>query len=322
MALRDQDASEAARAANAQGVQLLLARQDRLAARCFLRALALAPGWDVARFHLAQALLADGALELGWLHYEARRTIPPLPEPVAPLPFPEWRGERLEGRRIIVVGEQGHGDQIMFARYLEPLSRLDAEVLFVCNPPVAPLFPGAVSGFSRRTDADFWVHLCSLPLRLGGPIPPPARISVPTAGGGGVGVVPDGSRLLANDENRSLRGADAERLLALGRDLRPEATGARDFLDTASIIAGLDVVISVDTAIAHLAASMGKPTLVLLPAVGVDWRWPRSGAESAWYPSVTLYRQQTPGDWSAVLEQVSADAAATLSGHLVAHTLA
>lgn len=77
-----------------------------------------------------------------------------------------------------------------------------------------------------------------------------------------------------------------------------------DFSDTAAAIAQLDLVISVDTSVAHLAGAMGKSTWVLLPHVP-DWRWMLTGDETPWYPHMRLFRQRQPGDWSGVFEQVA-----------------
>jgi ADP-heptose:LPS heptosyltransferase len=74
-------------------------------------------------------------------------------------------------------------------------------------------------------------------------------------------------------------------------------------LATARIIAELDLVISVDTAIAHLALSMGKPTWVLLATSGRDYRW-NDAVHSDWYTQARLFRQSRPGDWSGVLDEV------------------
>jgi tetratricopeptide (TPR) repeat protein len=93
-------------------------------------------------------------------------------------------------------------------------------------------------------------------------------------------------------------GFDDQPLLSLGSELR-------DFADTAAIISALDLVICVDTAVAHLAGALGKPVWVLLPAIGTDWRWLHERSDSPWYPGVMrLFRQQTPDDWSGVIEQV------------------
>jgi ADP-heptose:LPS heptosyltransferase len=81
---------------------------------------------------------------------------------------------------------------------------------------------------------------------------------------------------------------------------------ASDFEDTAAIIEGLDLVVTVDTSVAHLAASLGKPTWVLITA-SPDWRWLLGRSDSPWYPSVKLYRQAQAGSWGPLLTVVSRD---------------
>ena len=109
----------------------------------------------------------------------------------------------------------------------------------------------------------------------------PAEPYLPVAGpqGGGVAVVVKGSPTHANDRHPGrCRPVAAARLAGMGRSLRAgPGQRAWDFRDTAEIVAGLDLVISVDTAIVHLAGAMGKPVWVLLPSVETDWRWGRSG---------------------------------------------
>jgi len=79
-----------------------------------------------------------------------------------------------------------------------------------------------------------------------------------------------------------------------------------DFADTAALIENLDLVISVDTAVAHLAGALGKPVWILLPYVA-DWRWFQDREDSPWYPTARLFRQTTPGDWDSVVERVGAE---------------
>jgi ADP-heptose:LPS heptosyltransferase len=77
----------------------------------------------------------------------------------------------------------------------------------------------------------------------------------------------------------------------------------RDFSDTAALCACLDLVLSVDTSVAHLNAAMGRRTWLLLPAIP-DWRWLLHRSDSPWYPTMTLLRQTRSGDWRDVFEQV------------------
>ncbi|MBF0460153.1 MAG: hypothetical protein HQL87_02040 [Magnetococcales bacterium] len=79
----------------------------------------------------------------------------------------------------------------------------------------------------------------------------------------------------------------------------------QDFADTAAIVTHLDLVISVDSAVAHLAGALGKPCWVMLPAVGTDWRWLHGRTDSPWYPGVLrLFHQEQPGEWSTVVQQI------------------
>jgi hypothetical protein len=85
--------------------------------------------------------------------------------------------------------------------------------------------------------------------------------------------------------------------------LTDACSNSKDFAETAAFVATLDLIISVDTAIAHLAGAMGLPVWVLLPHVA-DWRWLEQRQDSPWYPTARLFRQPAPGDWKAVAEQV------------------
>jgi ADP-heptose:LPS heptosyltransferase len=117
-------------------------------------------------------------------------------------------------------------------------------------------------------------------------------------------VVTRGSPVHVNDAQRSLPPAFASRLLRLGRSLEPEATGFRNFRQTAELVAGLDLVITVDSAVAHLAGAMHKPVWVLLPAHNTDWRWLKDRSDSPWYPTMRLFRQPRPDDWESVFSEL------------------
>jgi Glycosyltransferase family 9 (heptosyltransferase) len=106
-----------------------------------------------------------------------------------------------------------------------------------------------------------------------------------------------------DEDQAALR--DHENLSSCGR-------GFRDFADTAAVMANLDAVISIDSAVAHLAGAMGKPLLLLLP-LGADFRWLRERTDSPWYPTARLFRQPQFGDWSSVIESVTQELRALFS---------
>ena len=79
-----------------------------------------------------------------------------------------------------------------------------------------------------------------------------------------------------------------------------------DFKATAAWLDQLDLVITVDTAMAHLAGAMGKEAWILLPKVDCDWRWQAEGERTPWYPRLRLFRQETAGDWGSVVVAMAA----------------
>ncbi|HSV14344.1 MAG TPA: glycosyltransferase family 9 protein, partial [Tepidisphaeraceae bacterium] len=91
---------------------------------------------------------------------------------------------------------------------------------------------------------------------------------------------------------------------ALGAKLIDIAPQLNDFADTAAAIVNLDLIISVDTSVAHVAGAMGKPVWLLLP-LSPDWRWMLDRADSPWYPSMRLFRQRRLGDWAGVAADVA-----------------
>jgi hypothetical protein len=102
------------------------------------------------------------------------------------------------------------------------------------------------------------------------------------------------------------KGEAAGQLSALPDDVYvlDGASEAPDLADTAAVIDGLDLVITTDTCVAHLAGAMGKPVWILLPHLA-DWRWMQAMDSSPWYPTARLFRQRAPGDWACVLDRAS-----------------
>ena len=102
---------------------------------------------------------------------------------------------------------------------------------------------------------------------------------------------------LAKDDGEDQIAAVPEAARLVSLDAR------REFDGTAALVAELDLVVTVDTSIAHLAGALARPAYVLLP-FHADWRWRTSREDSDWYPTVRLFRQRRPGDWSKVVTRV------------------
>lgn len=334
------------------GVLLVKAGREPEAEACLRQALAVQPDYQLARLNLGFLLLGQGRLAEGWVLHEARYH-PDLPDNAIPMPhadYPCWQGERLEGKSILVMTEQGLGDELHFCRYLPLLKQRGARQLtFCCKPALRPLLETlegvdtlcTVQEQTAQAPHDYWVMLLSLPLRFGTTLDNiPARLPylhAPTRnmgfwqtclpeGGLRVGLAWRGNPDHDNDADRSLpdlsvlaplwsvpgvrffslqkgtQEADAlssphERpLVALGQDLH-------DFADTAAIVAQLDLVICVDTSLAHLAGALNIPCWVMLPAYRPDWRWLQGRSDSPWYPgALRLFRQTQRQDWAGVVE--------------------
>jgi hypothetical protein len=295
------------------------ARNDLTAAEPPLRqALAAAPANPAIRAALGSILLKSGRLAEGFPLFDAWREMPDRAARVAPrLPFTPWRGQPVDGRRVLVWSEDGFGDQLMYARFARQLVQRGAYVSWMCAPPLARLFTDGLGGVQimpadqpADLSCDFYCPSSALPrgfdLTLQTlPNAPYLDAPPPRAVNGRIGVMTRGNLNNVEGRPRSLSPEQAARLQALpgAIDLDPAATGVGDFYDTATIIAGLDLIISIDTAVAHLAGAMGKPVWVLVPFVA-DWRWLDGEHGNPWYPTARILRQDADRDWVPVVERV------------------
>lgn len=254
---------------------------------------------------------------------------------------PQWRGEEIAGKRLLVHPEQGFGDIIQFTRFLPLAATRGAHVVLEVPYPLRRLLEGipGVTEFvtygHELPPYDFHCPIMSLPLALGitlETIPPPLQLpSLPRNKKTDdkdplrVGLAWTGNPKFADYRRRSI---SLQQLVPLGKipnvllfslvkenaleqiaEVAPQlpiadlCSSVRDFADTAAHIAELDLVIATDTAVAHLAATMEKPVWLLVPP-SLDWRWLVNREDSPWYPSMRIFRQDSPGDWTGVIDRV------------------
>ena len=304
----------------------------------FEAAIALDPSFAQAHHNRGLILLMRGDYARGWPEYEWRTRMPGYAD-YANFAFgmPRWKGEDLAGRTLLVHAEQGQGDTIQFARFIAPLARTGASIDVFCHEPLVALMariPGVRRAMARlRQRPTHDVHVPIIDLGIAqlpdanarhwfGPYVTPLEERVARfdralrdAARPIVGVAWKGSPRHANDRNRSLSREEAAPLaraaatsvnLQIGEAplharMIDAASRIADWEDTAALVSLLDHVITVDTAVAHLAGAMGKPVTVLLP-FAPDWRWRAEGEATPWYPSMRLVRQSRRGDWSEALE--------------------
>jgi len=328
-----------------RGMALACLQREAEAEACYRAALALDPTYRKAAFNLAYVLLRRGRWDEGWMRLEARDWLVPmqaymrLPRwdggPAAGLRIlvgvEAGHGDMIQFCRYCVqlkaagaarVGVLCHPGLVpLFAglRGADDILPLDADF--------------------DRADWDAWVAPLSLPLHFRTTVdtvpatlpylaPDPARVArlapllAAAPGELKVGLVWKGNPRFENDAARSLPAlatlaplltVPGVRWFSLQKgdeecmdgivDLAPAID---DFADTAALVAGLDLVTTVDTACAHLAGALGKPCWVLLPAWMPDWRWLADRADTPWYPRVMrLFRQRRDGAWDEVIAAVA-----------------
>ena len=301
----------------------------------------------LVRWNRSLCLLSQGDYAAGLRDYEARRELPALGNPPRSFSRPQWGGEPVAGKTILLHAEQGFGDTIQFCRYAQLVSALGARVVLEVQPPLLALLTHleGVHTLVARGQAlpDFDLHcpLMSLPLALGTLVKTiPASSSYLHAdpelvahwrnvlhrpGRLQVGVAWAGNPDNWNDRRRSIpfeqfRAAlpDCADFWSLQKET-PQTQGPgtqvstferTEFIHTAAQIMALDLVVTVDTSLAHLAGALGRSVWILLPRPA-DMRWLLDRQDSPWYPSARLFRQHRQGHWEGVLKEVAEGIAQT-----------
>lgn len=308
------------------------------------RAAACRPDDPEVRAARSLCLLTLGDYRRGFAEYEHRGERDRALRPFREAGIPDWDRRSLVGRRLLIVTEQGAGDAIQFLRFVQPLAAGGATVIVACTKQLRRLVatvPGVSAVVPRSPPPaecfDGVELLMSLPAALKTdfdtlPAPerylsPPRPITLPESAGGRlrVGLCWTGSPAHPLNEPRRIPFGELAALLAVPEvdfhslqvgfgssaaagepRIRNLAAGIDDFADTAAAIAAMDLVITIDTSVAHIAGALGKPVWTLLSRVP-DWRWGVAGESTAWYPAMRLFRQSCAGRWADVVERVAAE---------------
>ena len=306
------------------------------------------PNYAENYIQMAFVQLAKGDYQAGFETFNWRWKGDELTPPE--FPFPKWTGEDLEDKTILVLPEQGFGDTILMARFLNSLKRRGCTIKMVIKQPLRRLFAkveeyiDVIETQDELEGCDFWVPMMDLPLYLGVTIeslPAPApmyipedsveraqNILAPFKDRFKIGVMWSGSVTYRANHKRSF---SHERFLELAdipniqmfslykgplldnfkndgtSSLIIDAAGNdRDFADSAALMQELDLVVSMDSAIVHVAGSMGLEVWNLLHSEPY-WLYEPFPDHTPWYPSMRLVLQKRSGDWDAVFKELKKD---------------
>lgn len=325
------------------------------------RMLEIHPDDPVLHITAASVFLTLGQWREGWQHFEWRWLREGLPVPLRDFGKPEWRGEDISDKTILIHHEQGLGDSIQFVRFVQQVLARARKVVLEVPANLVALYsqsiPGVTLAIYREPLPSFDVHIAIMSLahvlgvnvdQVPAPIPylraDPARVEawkdrLPT-GGLRIGVVWQGKAGTGVDFGRSYRlenlapvarlpgvtlislqkGYGLDQLDTLPAGMRVETlgpdfdSGPDAFVDTAAVMQHLDLIISSDTSVAHLAGALGRPVWVPLKFTP-DWRWMLTREDSPWYPSnMRLFRQRQSGNWSELFERLAGEVAALKEG--------
>lgn len=300
-------------------------------------ALAAQPHNPDAHFVIGTLHLARGDFERGWAGFGWRHRLHrAAPRPPGP---PAWDGSPLQGRTLLVRPEQGLGDMIQFCRYVPLIS--GGRVTVAAPAPLLRLLrtlPGdaaVVAAEGNQEPADVACSVLDLPALFGTTLasvpaavpylqaePEAAacwRVRADALEGRRIGLCWAGGARYQHDRRRSIPTAALAPLAAVPGvswvSLQKDGAAAPDlrladwtdelddFAATAALVAALDLVVTVDTAVAHLAGALGRPVW-LLNRFGGDWRWLLGRDDSPWYPTLRQFRQPALHDWASVIARV------------------
>lgn len=311
------------------------------------RSMQLAPGHPTAPFNLAVAYLLAGDYARGWPQYEARWNYEHLAGTLPKFDQPRWTGQDIKGKTLLIIGEQGHGDNIQFVRFVADIRARGAHTVLVVDRTLIPLFQGpeieTIVAFGEPLPAfDYWTPIMSIPGIVGSTLENLASVQYYLTADAKlqqawqqrlgpktrlrVGFCWSGRRDTWINRHKGMpfevmldlikrnpgyqwvnlqcdcTEEEAAQLVAAGVTAYPGSI--KTFADSAALIMHMDVVLAVDTAVAHLTGALGRPVWVMLSQFALDWRWLLNRDSSPWYTTARLFRQPTMGDWPSVTDKI------------------
>lgn len=324
----------------------LLYREDLEGAlEWFRRASELDPTNGAAKVYIGFTLFHMGQTREAWKQYENRLELDLLKG--VKYDRPRWDGSDMNGETLLLIAEQGMGDNIQFIRYVPMVAARGARVIVLAPRQLQRLYASlqdataVVIAVPEPKHFHRYSPLMSLPYVFGtdddnipADVPylkAPKELNrhwaerLAAYPHPRVGLVWRGNPEHANDEFRSSSLTEVAQLLDVPgvsffslHKFRPEheqelppglvdiGTEFEDFADTAGAMEHLDLVVTVDTSVCHLAGALNVPCWTMLPR-SPDFRWGLRGETTPWYPSMKLYRQTTLGDWSDVYARIARD---------------
>lgn len=331
----------------AQAYQAMKRRDEALS--LYRQAIGLSPNFPEPHVRYGEQLLQLGGLSEGLKELEWRRYLPASSRYLDRYPGTMWAGQDVAGSTVTLYAEDGYSDAIQFIRYARMLKERGARVIVDAKSALHRLLlaqsyvDSVYDGDDEQPRHDHFASLLSLPHLLGTqfetipndvpylfvpPSTPPPELAA--AQGLKVGLVWAGDPNHTADRQRSIPLSTLDMLadipsvswfgLQVGpareqlhtpmrmriTDLSPHIG---DFQDTAQLLQHVDLLLTVDTAAAHLAGALGRPTWLLLDEQA-SWRWLLDRTDSPWYPGMRLFRQERAGAWEPLLSRVASELSA------------
>ncbi len=328
----------------AQAYQAMKRRDEALG--LYRQAIALSPNFPEPHVRYGEQLLQMGEFSEGLKELEWRRYLPEARRYLDRYPGSMWSGQDVSGATVTLYAEDSYSDALQFIRYARVLKERGARVIVDAPQTLhrllltQPYVDSVYDGDEEQPPHDHFASLLSLPHLLGASLESIPR-DVPYMQAPGLGAPPELSAaqglkvglVWAGDPKYS---ADRQRSVPLTTlDMLADAPGVSwfslqvgpareqlhtplrmritdlshhvsDFQDTAQLLQHIDLLITVDTATAHLAGALGRPTWLLLDEQP-NWRWLLDREDSPWYPGMRLFRQERAGAWEPLLSRVAAE---------------